>query len=529
MKALAALPLFLLPAFACAQTAPSPQIMEDVHQGDFADAQALAAQANDPLVQKLVTFFRLTDPGGGTADEINTFIAQNPDWPEQGLLALRAAHAAGAPSQGEAETPDFLTQVEALHAAGQDQQAAQMWASQGKTAIDDASADQQMLFWNDQNRLARALLAANDAKDAYAVVAAVTPPANGDAGREQTTDRDFLAGFLALRFLNQPQQASIWFSALASASPAVITQARAYYWLARTESGAAATADYQRAASYPTTYYGQLAALALGESPQDLGARIRAVPEPNFTPSDAVTFAVMELPRAAVLLQQMGDNHDAGIFLNRLGQVALDDSTREMTARLALGMGLPQTAVAIARTAGINGQMLPREGWPMPFTPPSGGPLEPAVADAIMRQESSFDPTVVSGAGAIGLMQLMPATARKTGQTFGLAHGNLFAPDQNMALGEAYLAQEVQNFGNCLPLAIAAYNGGPTNVANWISQNGDPELGAQAGSTDIIDWIEEIPFNETRNYVQRVVENVVIYRALLTGSADSPLAQWMPK
>jgi len=534
MKRLAALPLLLLPsvvpALALAQTAPPPaQIMADVHSGDFVDAESLAAGTGDPLVQKLVTFFRLTDPGGGSADEISAFIAQNPDWPEQHLLALRADAAAGTPPQGEAETPDFLTQVEALHDAGQDQQAAQLWASQGKQAMDAASPDQRLLFWNDQNRLARALLAANDAKDAYAVVAAVTPPADADTGQGQNGERDFLAGFIALRFLHDNATAATWFSNLAAASPAVITQARAYYWLARTESGAAAQADDQRAAAYPTTFYGQLASLALGESPQALAARISGDEEPGYTPQQAIGFAAMELPRAAVLLQQMGDNHDAIIFLNRLGQVGIDDTTREMAAKLALGMGLPQSAVAIARTSGQNGQMIVHEGWPMPYPAPQGGPLDAALTQAIMRQESSFDPSVVSGAGAVGLMQLMPATARKTGHDNGLPTGDLFDPTQNMALGEAYLAHEVQNFGNCLPLAIAAYNGGPSNVAKWLGTNGDPELGTQAGGADIIDWIELIPFNETRNYVQRVSENMVIYRALLTGSADSPLAQWMSK
>ncbi len=96
-----------------------------------------------------------------------------------------------------------------------------------------------------------------------------------------------------------------------------------------------------------------------------------------------------------------------------------------------------------------------------------------------------------------------------------------------MALGSAYLSQEINNFGDCLPLAIAAYNAGPTNVANWLSENGDPELGAQPGGTNMIDWIEEIPFNETRNYVQRVSENITIYSALLTGAAESPVAKWL--
>jgi soluble lytic murein transglycosylase len=518
--------LSLLPTLAFAQTPASPQIMTDVKAGNFSDAASLAAATGDPLMTKLVTFFRLTDPGGGTPDEIQAFIAANPDWPEQGLLALREKEASGQISPNVSETtPPFLTQAKALHAAAEDQQAALLWAEQGKAAAAAASPGQQLMFWPAQNTLARALLASGDAKNAYAVVIAANPPVDGQTAREQIADRDFLAGFLLLRFLHQPDQAAIWFTDLASSSAAVITQARAWYWLGRSETGAAAQADYARAAQYPDTYYGQLAALALGDSPQQLAARITADGEPTFSAGDAVNFALMELPRAAALLIQMNDPHDAATFLNRLGQIAPDDRTRELAAKLALGLGLPQSAVSISRTAGTAGQMLVREGWPMPFDPPQTT-LEPAIAYGIMRQESSFDPTVISGAGAMGLMQLMPATARRTGEKNGLPANNLFDPEQNMALGSAYISGLVQDFGNCLPLAIAAYNAGPTNVANWLSEYGDPELGKNAGGADMIDWVEEIPFNETRNYVQRVSESITIYRAFLTGTADSPITPW---
>jgi soluble lytic murein transglycosylase len=96
-----------------------------------------------------------------------------------------------------------------------------------------------------------------------------------------------------------------------------------------------------------------------------------------------------------------------------------------------------------------------------------------------------------------------------------------------MALGTTYIGGLIADFGNCLPLAIAAYNAGPTNVANWLAENGDPELGANAGGANLIDWVEEIPFSETRNYVQRVTESIVVYRALLNGTAASPLLPWL--
>jgi len=111
----------------------------------------------------------------------------------------------------------------------------------------------------------------------------------------------------------------------------------------------------------------------------------------------------------------------------------------------------------------------------------------------------------------------------------GLPYGNLFDTGENMALGTAYFATELQNFGECLPLAIAAYNAGPNAVARWLGQYGDPELGSQPGGANIVDWVEQIPYSETRNYVQRVSENITIYRAKLTGRADTPITPWLNK
>ncbi len=526
MRFCAAIFALLLPTIAYAQQPASPQIMVAVKAGEWPEAQNLAAETGDPLMIKLVTYFKLLDPGGGSADQIQAFIQKNPDWPEQGLLKLREQQAQGLQSNPQTEDVPFLDQILALHSAGQDEQAATLFVTQGQAAETTSDAAAQAQFWPVQNQLARALLAEGNPKAAYAVVTAAAPPEQNLAATSQTADRDFLAGFLLLRFLHQPAAASGWFTSLAGASTAVITQSRAYYWLGRAEFGAQAQDDFARAAEYPTTYYGQLASLALGETPEQLSARILATGEPGFTPTDALSFATMELPRAAALLVQMDDRQDAEIFLNRLGQTAADDRTRELAARLALGLNLPTSAVSIARTAGLNGQMLVREGWPMPVSPPNT--IDPAITYGIIRQESSFDPVIVSPARAVGLMQLEPATARKTGHVNGLPYNNLTNPAQNMALGTAYLASTIQDFGNCLPLAIAAYNAGPTNVARWLASNGDPELSASAGGANIIDWIEQIPFTETRNYVQRVSENITIYEALTGNPATPPVAPWLP-
>ncbi|MBV8458725.1 MAG: lytic transglycosylase domain-containing protein, partial [Acetobacteraceae bacterium] len=184
---------------------------------------------------------------------------------------------------------------------------------------------------------------------------------------------------------------------------------------------------------------------------------------------------------------------------------------------------MPDTAVFIARRIGLEGGMLPDAGWPIPVDPPSSD-INPAIVLAVIRQESSFDHAVISTAGARGLMQLLPATARLAGGT-GPDPTALADPTHNMALGENVLSNLLARFGGSLPLAVAAYNAGPQKVNEWLAKNGDPRTGA----IDMIDWIELITYGETRNYVQRVLESVVIYSAR-RNQPDTPLiAQWMPR
>jgi soluble lytic murein transglycosylase len=196
---------------------------------------------------------------------------------------------------------------------------------------------------------------------------------------------------------------------------------------------------------------------------------------------------------------------------------------RALTATLALRFGLPDTAVTIARRFGRDGAALPRDGWPMPFDPPP--PPDPAISLGIMRQESGFDIAAVSPSGARGLMQLMPATAQAVARQIGTRVSLVSLtsnPAENMALGTRYLAVLLTRFDGSLPLAVAGYNGGPHRVDQWLAQNGDP----RTGPIDMIDWIELIPYAETRNYVQRVLENVVIYRARRGEATPTLLAKW---
>lgn len=400
--------------------------------------------------------------------------------------------------------------------AGQDRDAARVWTTLGPAAEAAAPPERRSTFWDERNLLARRLLRANDAATAYAVVE--TPAAS----REAALDCAFLAGWIALRRLDAPAQALPHFTALAALSPAALTQSRAHYWLGRTLDAThdpAAQAEYEAAARWPTTYYGQLAAIALGDDAASLAARVAAARDPDWTEDRALVFLARDGARAAVLLTAWGEPRRAKAFIARLDELATDATDRALAARLALGLGLPEQAVAVARRAGRDGVMLPGAGWPAAATPPEGA-VEQSVVLGLIRQESSFDVQALSPVGARGLMQLMPATAAEVARKLGVIP-NLPAlttdPAFNMRLGTTYLGGLLARFGQALPLAIAGYNAGPGRVQDWtigVSLEDDAAM---------IDWIELIPFNETRNYVQRVIENIIIYRAQLGATAPHPV------
>ncbi len=412
-----------------------------------------------------------------------------------------------------------------LRRAGQDDDAQKLWLAMGVAAEHAAPVERRAMFWDERNLLARRRLRSGDNAGAYALVDGATelPP-------EQAIDAEFLAGFIALRRRQDTDAASRHFHALAGLSHAAITQGRAYYWLGRTAEArrdpAGAKEAYAAAAAWPTTFYGQLAARALGENDAALAARIRAARDPGWTPGRALDFAGSENARAAALLVEWGEARRARSFILRLDELAADGTDRTLAARLAVGFGLPDLAVAISRRAGRDGVTMAEAGWPAAVDPPAGF-VEPALALGLIRQESNFNTEALSPVGARGLMQIMPATAASVAHRLGDTKVNLMAlstdPAYNMRLGTAYLGGLLDQFGGAMPYAVAGYNAGPSRVADWLASNGDP---AAPNGIDMIDWIELIPFAETRNYVQRVVENVVIYRALAGTVLPHPLARW---
>jgi soluble lytic murein transglycosylase len=440
-----------------------------------------------------------------------------------------AARLAAVPADLADDPGLMLDQARWLRRAERLPDAVALWRTSGTPAQQAAPPAQLPAFWAERERLARRLLHDGNPADAYRLI---DDP--GPIQPRQALDADFLAGFVALRLLHQPNAATRHFQALAAASPAAITQGRAWYWLGRAAVAASqdpptdAKSAWAKSAAWTTTFYGQLAALALGDDLPALTARINALRDPEATRDQAFGLTQREVVRAAALLISWGEPRRAETFLLRMDELAPDLPDRALTAQLAMALRQPQTAVAIARRMGRDGAMLPQTGWPLPVDPPADT-VDPAIVLGVIRQESSFDSATVSPAGARGLMQLMPATAaalaRETGTTV-TPVALTVDPQQNMRLGTAYLRELLDRYNNALPLALAAYNAGPRRVDQWLAENGDPRTGPQAGAIDMIDWIELIPFAETRDYVQRVLENVVIYRARRGEATPTLLAQW---
>jgi len=402
----------------------------------------------------------------------------------------------------------MLDRARALRRADRDAEALALWLRAGEAA-QRAAASHLTAFWSERNLLARKLLHDGDKTGAYAIVSA-----HGGLEAEPLADAEFLAGFIALRMLHDPARAAAHFTTLASGSHAAITQGRAHYWLARTAAAAGADPkpEYARAAAWATTFYGQLAALSLGDSEAALVARIGALRDPGWSQDAALAFTGHEVVRAAAWLVAWNDPQRARLFLLRMDELAPIPAERALTAALALRAGMPDSAVYVARRMGRDGLVMPGIGWPAPYEPPT--PPDPGFSLGIMRQESSFDVGAVSASGARGLMQLMPPTALAVAKQLGvpgLVPTLTVDASYNMHLGTAYLQEVSAQFAGCLPLAAAAYNAGPHRVTQWLEENGDP----RTGPIDMVDWIELIPVNETRNYVQRVTENVVMYRARL--------------
>lgn len=359
--------------------------------------------------------------------------------------------------------------------------------------------------------LTRWLMRQGRPAEAYSVASSHWLPQG--AGASDYADLEFLAGFVALRRLDDPTTALRHFENLLAGVKTPISVARAQYWIGRAKEAAGqdATPSYQAAARHQTAFYGLMAAERLGLAlDADLLSKARAPDWRN------AAFAGSSVLDAARLLIKAGDLTQAKRFLLHLAE-SQDEAGLAQMADMVLDWNEPHLAVLIGKAAAERGLILPQAYYPVPEFVPDGLSVSRALALAISRRESEFDPAARSSADARGLMQVLPGTAKLMADKLGVDHevGKLLSdPAYNVTMGAAYLSEMAEEFGPSIALIASGYNAGPGRPRRWIAEFGDP----RSPDVDVVDWVESIPFGETRTYVMRVAEGVVIYRAKLKGA-----------
>ncbi len=375
-----------------------------------------------------------------------------------------------------------------------------------------------------RGRLARGLMQDGRAEDAYRVAANHHLP----AGDGDIAENEWLAGYVALRFLGRPGDAARHFRSFDANVVSPISKGRAGYWLGRALEAAgdieAAARAYAEGGRFQTSFYGQLAAERAGLPADPLLTGREVFPPLADTP----------LPRSSVLaaarlLAAIGERSLAERFMTHLAE-SLPRAQIGTLIDVALEeMEDPHVALLVAKRAAQAGHELHAGYFPVTDLATLDSPVAPELTLAIARRESEFDPVVVSGAGAAGLMQLMPGTAREMSARVGLPYRQSALtrdPLYNARLGTAYLRELELEFGFSPILVPAAYNAGPSRARRWSAAFGDPS----APGIDVVDWIEDVPFSETRNYIMRVSESLLPYRARLTGEAgELRLSDWLKR
>ncbi len=324
---------------------------------------------------------------------------------------------------------------------------------------------------------------------------------------------EWLTGFLALRYQKRPATAFEHFQLLFTKVETPISRSRAAYWAgeAAKQLGQDEMAKHwvQKAAQYQSSYYGQLAS----EELQQQGYLPRIAP-PSLTLSDKEHFNTMELVQAARLFHSADMREEATRFIQAFINTQESPQAYRFGAELAAELGHYHDAIRIAKKATQKGLFLTVQSYPIITDQLKGVKVEWALVHALIRQESMFDFKARSPSGALGLMQVMPATAREVAKKSGLRHETSWLtakPSHNIRIGTTYLQRMIDRYDGSYILAVAAYNAGPNRVDEWLKTFGDP----RKGDVNVVDWVELIPVYETRNYVQRVMEGLYIYRLRL--------------
>jgi soluble lytic murein transglycosylase len=381
-------------------------------------------------------------------------------------------------------------------------------------------------MWTERRVLMNALIRSGNLTGAYAAVTNHGLPMGADY-----TEAEFFAGWLALTKLNKPAEAQAHFANIQKAGSSPITVSRALYWQGRAAAAqgdnAAAQKFWTEGAKYYTAFYGQLSAEKAGLR------QITLAPDPVPTAADRARFEGRDLVRAARMLADAGERDLFRTFVLAVQETLPTAEELALLVDMSRLYGDQDLAMRVVRAGATRGLYLPERGYPV-RTPPQGyGFPESALIHAIIRQESGFDPSVRSGVGARGMMQLMPPTAQMIARKIGVSYSSdrLGDADYNMRLGSAYLGQLVDSFSGSYVMAAAGYNAGPGRSTQWAAECGDP----RGGGSEPGDFIECIPFAETRNYVMRILEAVQVYRARLNGgsaplslAADLKRGGWTP-
>jgi soluble lytic murein transglycosylase len=336
--------------------------------------------------------------------------------------------------------------------------------------------------------------------------------------RDDYTTLAWFAGNIALDRMNQPSNALAMYDRYTRASRSLQVQTKGLYWAARAAlaSGQIQTANayFQRAAAYPDLFYGQLALERLGRS---VSPPPQALTQYVTTAAQRTAFYNNRLVQAVRILGQQGRSNEQALFVQALASSLNTDTDRYLALDLSQQISRPDLAVWTARQARIKGTSFYfRQAYPMLQASVSGELW--TLAHGISRQESSFDPYAVSHAGARGMMQLMTGTAREQAGKMGIdydAYRLISDPSYNVLIGSSYFQRMLNIWDGNVPLAVASYNAGSGNVSKWVRTYGDPR-----GQVDVLKWIEAIPYTETKGYVQRVIENSVVYDSMRQGQGQ---------
>ncbi|QKV18492.1 lytic transglycosylase domain-containing protein [Oricola thermophila] len=409
------------------------------------------------------------------------------------------------------ETPHHLfARIKWLRRMERDDEAAKLLL---ESPVDEAELVDPDAWWVERRIVSRDAFERGDAETAYKIAA--MQRGGSDATRVEAA---FHAGWYALRGLKDAKKAAGHFAQIEKIAKGGISRARGAYWLGRAHEAmgsAEAESHFRRAAGYPITYYGQLARHRL-DMPLD-GLR-----RPSITQDDTQRVRENRAIAAMHRLEEIGQTERARQFALALGRTL--DNTEEITHIVAHWERNEDRHIAlrIAKAAEWRGVETGALTHPIGAIPPTPGiaPEERPLAYAIARQESEFNVTARSRANALGLMQLLPGTAREVARQAGIKYepARLVSDGAyNARLGTAYLRKQLERFDGSFILTFVAYNAGPSRALEWIERFGDPR---GKPLEDVVDWVEQIPFGETRSYVQRVMENLQVYKARLGEHPD---------